>query len=221
MRYITFRVPEKFEGNGCHLMVPEYISKNTEIHCEIVQCMGFENTGCSLMKISDPKAILKEELKEREKLVTETGECTIDRISPCRLTAFIINKNCIIANMISKSGCILVSSIDTHDGFNKITVIGPGKDNIKRLLESLKEKGIDVKVVHSSDASFNSLLTPKQEETLKLALELGYYDRPKGVNLNELAEQLDCSKSTLCTTLRTAEKKILSHYINSTEKNVQ
>ena len=221
MRYMTLLIAENDGGHPCHSLLPKYISENSEIQCDVVQCMGFSNKGCALMRIYDPKALLAEDLKEREKLVTDRGECTIDRISPCRLTAMILNNNCTIARIISESGCVLVSSVQSDDGYIRVTIIGPSNDNLRRAMETFRNEGIEVKKVQSSYASFDSLLTPKQEETLRMALEEGYYDRPKRINSEVMAERLGCSKSTMSTTLRAAEKKVLAHYISNMKDAVR
>lgn len=56
-----------------------------------------------------------------------------------------------------------------------------------------------------------STLTKKQRNTLDYAVSRGYYDDPKRINLEALAEKLDISKSTLSYRLKTAEK----HLVNS------
>lgn len=49
-----------------------------------------------------------------------------------------------------------------------------------------------------------------QEELLRTALSRGYYDVPRGVSQNELAEALDISKSAISQRLRRATAEVLS-----------
>jgi predicted DNA binding protein len=54
-------------------------------------------------------------------------------------------------------------------------------------------------------------LTEKQREALEFALAEGYYERPRGVDLGTLAEELDISKSAVSQRLRTAETKLITN----------
>ncbi len=52
-------------------------------------------------------------------------------------------------------------------------------------------------------------LTLRQEEILKMAFELGYFDFPKKIKLDKLSMRLGISPSTLAETLHRAEKHIM------------
>lgn len=54
------------------------------------------------------------------------------------------------------------------------------------------------------------VLTRKQRRALELALEAGYYERPREINLGMLAEKLGISKSAVSQRLRSAERKLIS-----------
>ena len=60
--------------------------------------------------------------------------------------------------------------------------------------------------------SIKATLTPKQEAYFETAMDLGYYDIPKRITLDELCAILGCSKSTLNVSLRTAESNIFHFY---------
>ncbi|EMA55791.1 helix-turn-helix domain-containing protein [Halococcus thailandensis] len=52
-------------------------------------------------------------------------------------------------------------------------------------------------------------LTDRQQQVLKLAFQLGYFERPRGKNAEEIATMLDISRSTFTQHLRAAQRKIL------------
>ncbi|UOO95507.1 helix-turn-helix domain-containing protein [Halococcus dombrowskii] len=52
-------------------------------------------------------------------------------------------------------------------------------------------------------------LTDRQRQVLEIALEMGYFERPRGKNAEELATMLDISRSTFTQHLRAAEQKTL------------
>jgi predicted DNA binding protein len=51
-------------------------------------------------------------------------------------------------------------------------------------------------------------LTPPQEESLRVALELGYFDLPRAVTASEVAEELGISKSAFLERLRRAQSSL-------------
>lgn len=52
-------------------------------------------------------------------------------------------------------------------------------------------------------------LTDRQRQVLEIALEMGYFERPRGKNAEEIATMLDISRSTFTQHLRAAEQKTL------------
>lgn len=56
-------------------------------------------------------------------------------------------------------------------------------------------------------------ITPKQWEALTLAFEKGYYDRPRDVDLKELADELAISKSAVSQRLRAAEATLIESIV--------
>ena len=64
------------------------------------------------------------------------------------------------------------------------------------------------------DEQKRSLLTPRQEEVLEVAYEVGYYDTPRESTLTQVATSLDISKATGSDLLHRAEGKIIDRFIN-------
>jgi predicted DNA binding protein len=87
-----------------------------------------------------------------------------------------------------------------------------GYSELRNLLKELSENNFIVRVIKIIKAFKKDLLTPKQERVLLVALEAGYYDFPRRINLKDLSEKLQISQSTLAEILRRAEKKIISNY---------
>ncbi|MDY6931373.1 MAG: PAS domain S-box protein [Halobacteriota archaeon] len=55
-------------------------------------------------------------------------------------------------------------------------------------------------------------LTARQRTIIQTALEEGFYDYPKKINLKELAEEFNVSISTISEIIRRGERNILKHY---------
>ena len=56
-------------------------------------------------------------------------------------------------------------------------------------------------------------LSPEQEAALRAAVEHGYYEGPRKVDVGDLASHLDVPRSTLTYRLRRAEEYLAKQYI--------
>lgn len=56
-------------------------------------------------------------------------------------------------------------------------------------------------------------LTSKQRQAIELAVEAGYYERPRDIDLGELGAKLDISKSAVSQRLRAAERKLIEKVV--------
>lgn len=56
-------------------------------------------------------------------------------------------------------------------------------------------------------------LPNEQQETLALAVERGYFETPREVTLDDLAEQLDVPRSTVSYRLRRAVREVVSNFV--------
>ncbi|ELZ07755.1 bacterio-opsin activator HTH domain-containing protein [Natrinema thermotolerans DSM 11552] len=61
-------------------------------------------------------------------------------------------------------------------------------------------------------------LTPKQWEALELAGKGGYFDRPRGVDLETLADELAISKSAVSQRLRAAESTLIRAVLDASRE---
>lgn len=77
------------------------------------------------------------------------------------------------------------------------------------VLESLHEATV------AEDAP-KELLTDRQREVLKVALEEGYYEIPRATKLRDLAKTLDTSSATLSEILRRTERRLAEHHLQAT-----
>lgn len=60
------------------------------------------------------------------------------------------------------------------------------------------------------------ILTPEQEELLRLAASMGYYDSPKGATLEEIAGRVGLSVSPVHKRLKTIEETLVSAHVEPT-----
>lgn len=99
----------------------------------------------------------------------------------------------------------------------RLTVTVADEDAVVALAEAVDEV-VDVSIAPDGESGAprgSSIqvdvesLTPKQWEALELAYEAGYYDQPRSVDLETLADELEISKSAVSQRLRAAEATIV------------
>jgi predicted DNA binding protein len=59
----------------------------------------------------------------------------------------------------------------------------------------------------------NGDLSPEQEAALRAAVEHGYYESPREVDVGDLADHLDVPRSTLTYRLRRAEEHLAKRHV--------
>lgn len=96
----------------------------------------------------------------------------------------------------------------------------PGREVVWDLLDAVRDVAEAVRLVRleSIEAGYPignvcevdlSVLTDKQRDTLRIALQRGFYVRPKRTSLEELETDLDVSASAISQRLTVAQRKLL------------
>lgn len=98
----------------------------------------------------------------------------------------------------------------------------PDRATAQRLWDYANEHGVDVELdrinEYSSIVSSSYGLTPTQEEALLHALDVGYFDEPRGITLEELAEERDVSEPAASGLLRRGLKRLLLSTVAESER---
>lgn len=113
-----------------------------------------------------------------------------------------------------RGGGYLFGPMELSNGRFKIAFVG-SQAYLRKILREIESQRIKYRVILATDAAFadDSLLnrlTDKQRKTLLLAYELGYYDVPRKVDSQELANTLDLRRATVVEHLRKAEYRLLT-----------
>jgi DNA-binding CsgD family transcriptional regulator len=117
------------------------------------------------------------------------------------------------AELLKSINADLVYSLPFYLSSKKVILSFFGdSENIKSFLDTLKNFGIIFKVVSlqkPSQENTLSSLTERQKEILTTAKNKGYYDTPRKVSSQQLANHFGISTATLLEHLRKAEKKVI------------
>ncbi|HEY4672753.1 MAG TPA: helix-turn-helix domain-containing protein [Nitrososphaerales archaeon] len=120
-------------------------------------------------------------------------------------------RKCTACRSFATSECFLVSAKSTREGLVEWKVLSSG-GGLKKLLDNLEKGGVEAEIRSMIDLKDENALTERQEEILQIALEKGYFDYPKKMDIAELAKLLGISKPTLSEILRRGQKKILAEH---------
>ncbi|GBC75544.1 hypothetical protein HRbin06_00862 [archaeon HR06] len=182
----------------------------------ILQCIPRSKGVSALAKIEGPpwdsekvtKIILKHPLVKKAKFIALTSSQFLGLVEtqscPCSLT------------ILPNYNTLRISS----EGEDKLrwTLLLDGYRSFKRLLHLLEKQGVSYKVdeiVKVKEKKF--LLTPKQEEILRICLDLGFYDIPRKIELKDLAKILGISARALSERIRRAHKRLVLKAVREVE----
>ncbi|MFB6194399.1 MAG: GAF domain-containing protein [Halobaculum sp.] len=116
----------------------------------------------------------------------------------------------------ARSHDAVIEGVETDGSRESITVRlppGTGGSFRERLVDAVTDCRLVAKrpvaATRQSSAALVDSLTDRQREILSAAYQLGYYDSPKRIGGDGLAERFDVSRSTVHQHLRAAERKVL------------
>ena len=179
-------------------------------------------------------------IKQREGVVEDLVELSSEHLSPEELLAHLRKESGIIysdmakvdrnrvVGMVSTHECpicstfaglntFLISADTRDDGRMEWRLLIGGDTDLKTLCNRLDGKHVKYEILEVSHQAQKREATARQEEILRVALDLGYFDFPKRIRLEELAEKLNISPGTLSEILRRAEKNILSRHFGAAD----
>ncbi len=120
-----------------------------------------------------------------------------------------------IHDTILETGNMTQLPIIIQKGYQYHTIFSPSAEQFRQLMQNLKKRFSDVKVLRSSSIPYDKpemILTEKQNEAFKLAFYRGYYEIPHKVKLEEIATELGIKRVAMQERLRRAENRILKKF---------
>ncbi|HUL39701.1 MAG TPA: helix-turn-helix domain-containing protein [Methanomassiliicoccales archaeon] len=191
------------------------VSRKCNASIRVMKCVPWEkDRGRSIVRIETKMNMDGESLMDSIRSVSP--RCKINLVSSDKGThiAAVTNSACVVCGALSETNCFLDNAISQPDGRVAWTVIAPSSKNLSNLVEKLQEVGCEVEMTALRNRSEESVLTYHQETIVRMAYDLGYYDIPRRMNLDEFSARVGISKSTLAVILRRAERKLIADHID-------
>ena len=130
---------------------------------------------------------------------------------PGRIIGSLKTKKCTACRTFAGANCYLVSASSKPDGKLEWTLLG-SDTMVKTLLKELENAKVVAKVLKVSQLQDEEELTARQDHILQIALEKGYFEFPKKIDLRQLAKTLEISPATLSEILRRGQKRVLQEH---------
>ncbi|ELY92310.1 bacterio-opsin activator HTH domain-containing protein [Natrialba hulunbeirensis JCM 10989] len=115
--------------------------------------------------------------------------------------------------LLFENNGVVLDATATRDGFD-MRVRFPSRESLRRYRAGCKERGIPFRLQTLSEADGAmgdgaSGVTDTQREALVCALELGYFDIPRQVTMDEVADELAISTQAVSTRLRRGQQNLV------------
>jgi predicted DNA binding protein len=181
---------------------------------KVLRCVPSDRAGGrSLLRIELADTLTDESLEGTLNAISPDCRVDLATLGPGKHIATVTNNGCLICNLLNEADCFLDSAVSQPDGRVAWTVIAPRSDRIGLLIARLKEAGCEVEMISLREQEEDAPLTYHQEKVVRTAYDMGYYDIPRTVTLNEVSEKLGLARSTIDVVLRRAERRLIGQHI--------
>ncbi|WP_226479557.1 PAS domain S-box protein [Natrinema amylolyticum] len=197
-----------------------YIRLTDELDCRCLLTSSVplpdeKSINYHLIENADPESVL--ELAEESEMI-EAAEINSERDDGFVLQTTTARS---VVTLSMEMSATLQSAV-SENGQATLVFEVPSSASVRKMAESLQSMFTDVDLVAKRElersvqtaSTFHDTveaeLTEKQQATLEAAYAAGYYDWPREVTAEQLADTMGVSSSTLHQHLRTGERKLLS-----------
>ncbi len=156
-----------------------------------------------------------EELETRLRGSQYIKKLDVVNVDQHQLVGSVTAERCVVCDTFAGLNTFVVGGDVVEGGKSKWELLVSGDDALQKLFSRLERAGVAYKLVKKVALSGKPQLTARQDEVLRIALMMGYFDFPKRIRLEELASRLGVTAGTLSEILRRAEKAALTKYFES------
>ena len=164
-----------------------------------------------LVEISVPPERIEALLEEvrSNPVITEHD---LDVVGPGLLKGSLSTIGCLGCCSVSSNEVFQLGGEMGPDGRIVQVLVAPDRETVRSIVSRMEDHGHSVMLLKLASVGSEALLTAHQEVVLSVAMDLGYFDDPRGISLGKLAQRFNVSISTLSEVLRKAQHKVMSHY---------
>jgi predicted DNA binding protein len=134
----------------------------------------------------------------------------IIRVKHGKAFGVVVTSRCAVADALKDLTCTITSQVVQRDGSIKLEVLASGRTTLKHVINRFLSSGAEVSVLRLTSNVDDEKLTGRQQQIVRKALEMGYYEYPRRIRQKELASACGVASSTLAELLRRAERNIIT-----------
>lgn len=120
---------------------------------------------------------------------------------------------CRACEVLMKSKAFMVFPVHVENGRMRWLIVTDNNKTIGSIADGLSELGCDVKIERVISLIERRVLTARQQEVIRTALSVGFFDYPRKADTIEVATRLGISPSTFSEVIRAAQRRVFSEYI--------
>lgn len=148
---------------------------------------------------------------EIHRLVGDHNESLVF-IDDNHITAIVNADECNVCSKMLNWDLFLTEAHTTETGSIVMRLLAPDEATLAGFLERLENDDVAFRLLKKARLTKKKEITIRQEYVVKTALDLGFFEYPKKINLEGLSKRLNVSYVTLAEILRRAEKNIITSY---------
>lgn len=201
---LTIELPER-------VWIAEVSSAYPDATFRILAAVPGDSTGYALVRVS---SVNVSEIVSDMQDHAQITDLTVVQRSDAQATIQFDTTVPLLLFCSQASGLPFTLPVDIVDGEATVEVTG-STDRLAALGDQLRSYCFDFRVEYVHEHVHTSqLLSDRQREVVRTAIERGYYDSPRRCTLTELAEILGIAKSTCSETLQRVEGTIIKQFVS-------
>jgi len=183
----------------------------------ILDCMPHpEGGGHSLFEI-EAKETEIDAVTEQIMTHPDVKNVQLTSLGGGRAKGSLVTKKCFACRTIMESDCFLRGAQTKEDGTVEWDIVLTSEGALALLSEKLQSMGCKVKVLRLATMEDDAAMTMRQEEIVRKAFEMGYYDYPRRTTVREMAAQMKVAPSTLTEILQRGERNIIERHLRESK----
>ncbi|NIP66969.1 hypothetical protein GWN63_03925 [Candidatus Bathyarchaeota archaeon] len=125
-------------------------------------------------------------------------------------------QGCEICRAILSQGSFLISGRNVEGYTCVYSFITPSAHTFQKIVSTLESVGLKIQILDARKFSpKGEILTERQERTLWLALRMGFFEFPRKLTMQELANRLGIALSTVSEIIRRGTRRLLEKHFET------
>jgi len=153
-----------------------------------------------------------DEIRDSVREVPSVEDANFMRLRPGVLLGMVTTRSCPCSATALPNSNVLQAVVQ-DDGRLKWTLLLSRQQDLTALAQSLERRRIGFRIEEVAGLKAPWSLTNRQEQMLRAALELGFYNVPRKIGLRDLSRLFKVSPRAVSEVLRRAHGRLVSHVL--------